>query len=107
MGAGINFRKSFHQLLDTLTDFHSESIFHIALDLSSGRAPPKSAIRFMAQDADVTAIRNAAVFLLGISSELRFQMRRDMRDDQSVVAVITQIEHVTDAMDLSNQRRLV
>src|SRR6266567_467368 len=43
VGAGINFRKSFHQLLDTLTDFHSESIFHIALDLSSGRAPRKSA----------------------------------------------------------------
>src|SRR5439155_24585638 len=42
-----------------------------------------------------------------ISSELGFQMRRDMRDDQCVVAVITQVEHVTDTMDLSDQRRLI
>ena len=108
MRTGINVRKSLHQVFDTLRDFHSESIFRIVLDLLFSQSAPKSAsCDSWRQDANVTTNGNAADFLWGISSELGFQMRRDMRDDQCVVAVITQLEHVTDAMDLSDQRRLI
>ena len=107
MRGGINVRKSFHQLLDTLTNFHSESIFHIALDLRVSPAPQIREIWSWRQDGDVRAIRNAAVFLLRIASELAFQVRRNMRDDHRVFAIITQLEHVTDAMNLRDERRLI
>ena len=35
------------------------------------------------------------------------KMRRNMRDDQGVVAIITQFQDVTHAMDLCNERRLI
>ena len=39
--------------------------------------------------------------------EFLLEMRRNMRDDQRVVAIITQFQHVTHAMDLRNERRLI
>src|SRR5713226_10384556 len=43
--------------------------------------------------------------LLRVAVEFLRQLRRDMRDNQCAFAFVTQLEHVTNTINLSDQRR--
>src|SRR2546430_15436053 len=82
----INLRPRFEQLRDALANLHMSFLCVVIL------TPP--------------AQEKALLTLRGVAVEFLRQLRRDVRDDQRAFAFVMQLEHMTDAMNLSDQRRL-